>query len=161
MELYQSVGFLLFGTRLKRLSETFLSDVNRLYKQHKIRFEASWFPVFYLLSEKGEVSIREISDALHISHSAASQMVSSLQGKKLVKSSTSKKDARHKVVTFTSKGEKLLQQVLPVWKGMQKAMEELANESGDSKRILKALTAIENNIEHTTVFDRIEAKLNQ
>ncbi len=159
MELYQSVGYLLFGTRLKRLSETFLSDVNRLYRKHKIRFEASWFPVFYLLSEQREVSIKQIAEALHISHSAASQMVSSLQEKKLVKSEISSSDARHKVVAFTAKGERLLQQVLPVWQAMQQAMEELSSASPASKQLLKALTSIENNLAQKSVFLRIEEKL--
>ena len=159
MELYQSVGYLLFGTRLKRLSETFLSDVNRIYRKHKIRFEASWFPVFYLLSEQREVSIKQIADALHISHSAASQLISSLQGKGLVKSEVSSSDARHKVVAFTAKGERLLQQVLPVWQAMQQAMEELSSESAASKKLLHALTAIENNLAEKSVFERMEEKL--
>lgn len=159
MEFYQSVGYLLFGTRLKRLSESFLKDVNRIYRSHKIRFDASWFPVFYLLSENEEVSIRNISDALRISHSAASQLVSNLQQKGLVKSVVSKEDARHKVVTFTAKGERLLQQVQPVWNALKEAMEELGNESGEGKKMLAALIAFENSLQQQSVYERIEQKL--
>ena len=159
MEFYQSVGYLLFGTRLRRLSEAFLQDVNRLYRKHKIRFEASWFPVFYLLSQQEELSIKEIAGSLHISHSAANQLVSSLQEKGLVRSVVSRSDARHKVVTFSPRGHKLLQQVLPVWKAMQEAMEELSDEAAASRNLLKALTAVENNIVKKGVFERIEQKL--
>lgn len=161
MEFYQSVGYLLFGTRLRRLSESFINDVNKIYRSHKIHFDASWFPVFYLLSEDGEVSIRNISDTLHISHSAASQMVSNLKEKGLVKSVVSKKDARHKVVTFTAKGEKLLHKVQPVWIAMRKAMEELSNESADGKKVLTALIAFEDGLSNKSVFERIEQKLKQ
>jgi len=159
MNFYQSLGFLFFGTRLKRLSEAYLNDVNKIYKKRKIGFDASWFPVFYIIAEHGEVSIRQISNELRISHSAASQMVSSLQQKGFIKSTVSKTDARHKVVAFTAKGQKLLLKVQPVWTALQQAMEELSNETAQSKKILDALTALENNLQHSGVYERVENKM--
>ena len=159
MNFYRDLGFLVFGSRLRRLSEAFLSDVNNIYKAHKIPFDASWFPVFYILSVEGEVSIRKISDELSISHSAASQMVSGLQEKGLIKSTVSKKDARHKVVAFTPKGQKLLQKIQPVWKGLQSAMEELSGGEAESKLVLTALAQIEDKLQEKTLFERIEAYL--
>jgi len=156
MNFYQDLGYLVFGSRLKRLSEAFLNDVNAVYKKHNINFDASWFPVFYILSKKEEVSIKYISGELNISHSAASQMVTSLQEKGFIKSVISKKDARHKAVTFTAKGEKLLQKAEPVWIALQQAMETLANENKESSGLLTALTAIENNLKKATVLERIE-----
>jgi DNA-binding MarR family transcriptional regulator len=160
MNFYQDLGFLVFGSRLKRLGDTFLNDVNRVYKNRKIQFESSWLPVFYILSQKKEVSIKEISDRLKVSHSAISQLISSLQEKGLIKSVTSKKDARHKAITFTAKGEKMLLKIQPVWKALEKAMNELAEESGSSsKKILKALTGIEAGLKQKTMFERIDAHL--
>src|SRR5438477_4428574 len=120
MNFYQDIGFLVFGSRLKRLGNTFINDVNHIYKDHKIPFDASWFPVFYILSRNKEVSIKEISDDLNVSHSAISQLISSLQQKGLIRSVVSKKDARHKAITFTPKGEKLLQKIRPVWNALEK-----------------------------------------
>ena len=159
MNFYQQLGFLVFGSRLKRLGDTFINDVNRVYKNHKINFDASWFPVFYILSQKKEVSIKEISSNLNVSHSAISQLVSSLQQKGLIKSVISKKDARHKAITFTAKGEKLLEKIKPVWNALQKAMEELTAEKSQSKKVLSALTGIEENIQQKNLFERIEENL--
>jgi DNA-binding MarR family transcriptional regulator len=156
MNFYQSLGFLVFGSRLKRLSDTFLNDVNLVYRSHNISFDASWFPVFYILSQKTEVSIKEISDELNVSHSAISQLITNLQEKGVIKSVVSKKDARHRVITFTSKGVKLLQKIKPVWDALQQAMEELVNENEQSKKILEALTAMEKSIQKTGVFHRVE-----
>jgi DNA-binding MarR family transcriptional regulator len=86
-------------------------------------------------------------------------MVSSLQQKGFIKSSVSKSDARHKAVTFTAKGQKLLQKVQPVWTALQKAMEELSNESAQSKKLLDALTALENNLQKEGVYERVENKM--
>lgn len=159
MNFYQDLGFLVFGSRLKRLGDTFINDVNRIYKDHKIDFDASWFPVFYILSRKKEVSIKEIADSLNVSHSAISQLISSLQDKGLIKSIVSKKDARHKAITFTAKGEKLLQKILPVWNALEKAMSELVEESTSSKKILKALTTIETGLQDKNLFERIDGHL--
>ena len=156
MNFYQQLGFLVFGSRLKRLGDTFIGDVNRIYKKHRIQFDASWFPVFYILSQKKEVSIKEISDELNVSHSAISQLVGSLQQKGLIRSVVSKADARHRSITFTAKGEKLLQQIQPVWNALERAMEKLTNESAQSSKILPALTALEKNIQQKTVFERVE-----
>ena len=54
MSIYKKTGVLLFGTRLKRLSDKFLSDLSKIYKDEDIRFEAGWFPVFYLLDSHGK-----------------------------------------------------------------------------------------------------------
>ena len=156
MNFYQQLGFLVFGSRLKRLGDTFIGDVNRIYKNHKIPFDASWFPVFYILSQKKEISIKEISDELNVSHSAISQLVGSLQQKGLIKCVVSKKDARQRAITFTARGEKLLQQIKPVWNALEKAMEQLTHENTQSKKILDALTALEKNIRDETVFERVE-----
>jgi DNA-binding MarR family transcriptional regulator len=156
MNFYQQLGFLVFGSRLKRLSDSFLNDVNRIYRKHKIGFDASWFPVFYILSTREEISIRNISDELGISHSAVSQLISSLQKKGLIRSVVSKTDARHKVITFTVKGQKLLAKIEPVWNALKQAMEELANENAQSKKILDALTVMEKNLQQQSVFDRVE-----
>lgn len=159
MNFYQQLGFLVFGSRLKRLGDTFINDVNRIYKDHKIDFDASWFPVFYILSNKKEISIKEISDELNVTHSAISQLITGLQQKGLIKSVTSKKDARHKAITFTAKGEKLLQKIKPVWKALEKAMEELAVEKNQSKKILNALMSMEESIQKKNLFQRIEENL--
>ncbi|MEP6466677.1 MAG: MarR family winged helix-turn-helix transcriptional regulator [Parafilimonas sp.] len=159
MNFYQDLGFLVFGSRLKRLGDTFINDVNRIYKNHNIPFDASWFPVFFILSQNKEVSIKEISDSLNVSHSAISQLINNLQQKGLIKSVVSKKDARHKTITFTAKGEKLLQKILPVWNALEKAMSDLVDESTHSKKILKALTGIESGIKEKNLFDRINAHL--
>jgi len=159
MNFYRQSGFLIFGSRLKRIGDMFINDVNKIYRSHNINFDASWFPVFYLLSQKQEVSIKEIAEDLNVSHSAISQLISSLQQKGFIKSVVSKEDARHKVITFTAKGEKLLEKIQPVWKALQEAMDELMASATVSRQILNALKSIEDNIQQQSIFDRIENHL--
>jgi DNA-binding MarR family transcriptional regulator len=159
MSFYQSLGFLVFGSRLRRLSEAFLADVNKIYASHQLSFDAAWFPVFYILSRQETVSIKDISEELGISHSAVSQLVSSLQQKGLIKTTTAGDDARKKVVAFTTKGKKLQQQVQPVWEALQQAMEALAQEGRHSKTILTAIEEIEQGLQNESVFNRVQTIL--
>ncbi|MCG7858381.1 MarR family transcriptional regulator [Flavihumibacter sediminis] len=159
MSFYQQTGVLVFGSRLRRLSETFLADINRIYRHKGIRFDAAWFPVFYMLSNKESVSIRDISIELETSHSAASQLISKLQEKGLIRTVPDKEDSRKKLVTFTPKGQKLLQQVKPVWEALQHAMNDLLLENAHSKQLMQAILEMEKALQESPLFDRIEKKL--
>ncbi|WP_236652723.1 MarR family winged helix-turn-helix transcriptional regulator [Chitinophaga vietnamensis] len=114
MSFYSSLGYLIFGSRLRRLSEYFLMEVNKVYEQKGIAFDASWFPVFYLLSREQSMPMIDIAEQLEISHSAVSQMVNNLKKKGLMKTAPCKDDGRRQLVAFTKKGEELLHQVQPV-----------------------------------------------
>ena len=159
MSFYESLGFLVFGSRLRRLSETFLADINEVYKAHHLTFDASWFPVFYILSRKQTVSIRDISDELGVSHSAVSQLISSLQQKGLIKSTADASDARKKVVAFTAKGARLQEKIAPIWDALDTAMQDLTASGKHSKTILKAIAEIETALAEKSIFNRVEQKL--
>lgn len=159
MSFYESLGFLVFGSRLRRLSEAFLADVNKIYAAHHLQFDAAWFPVFYILSRQETVSIKDIADELGISHSAVSQLISSLQQKGLTKTTTDGDDARKKAVAFTPKGKKLQKQVQPVWEALQQAMNGLAQEGKHSALILTAIAEIEKGLQQQSIFDRVQHEL--
>src|ERR1700679_668095 len=122
MNLYQNLGYLVLGSRLRRLSEAFLSEINRAYQNEGIDFDASWFPVFYLLSKNGSLSIKELSEQIEISHPAASQLITGLKNKNLVSANTCTDDGRRQLVTLTQSGKALLARVLPVWDAVTLAM---------------------------------------
>ncbi len=115
MNFYEGLGYLVFGSRLRRLSESFLSEVNKTYQAAGIEFDASWFPVFYLLSQNESISIKDLSDTTGVSHPAASQLVTNLKNKKLLKTTTSADDGRRQNVQLTKSGRALLEQIMPVW----------------------------------------------
>lgn len=60
-DLLLQLGHLALATRLKRISDSLMNDVSKLYKQHHVNFEARWFTLMYLLSEKKETSVVGIS----------------------------------------------------------------------------------------------------
>jgi DNA-binding MarR family transcriptional regulator len=159
MAFYQQTGVLVFGSRLRRLSESFLTDINQVYRRLGIPFDAAWFPIFYMLAQEESLSIRDISEALETSHSAASQLVTKLQEKGLIRSVTDRSDARKKKVAFTPKGQKMLRQVRPVWAAVQSAMDELLEESEPSSHLMTAIYETEKALQRESILQRIEKQL--
>ncbi|HEY8388970.1 MAG TPA: MarR family transcriptional regulator [Parasegetibacter sp.] len=156
MSFYTNLGFLAFGSRLRRISETFIADVNSVYKEAGLEFDASWFPIFYILSEKERLSIREISEIAGVSHSAVSQLVTALQYKELIAISPSEEDGRKKEITLTKKGKNLLSQIKPVWNSIEKAMIQLSEEEKHCNKLLEQLGGLETALQKQPLKQRIE-----
>src|SRR4051812_37478399 len=140
MSFYSSLGNLVFGSRLRRLSEYFLMEVNKVYEQSGIAFDASWFPVFYILSKQQNIPLTDIAEQLEVSHSAVSQLITGLKKKGLVKTGPCADDGRRQLVMLSKKGEDLLQQVQPIWKAITLAMSDLTE---SQQQLLDAITKVE------------------
>lgn len=152
MSFYSSLGFLVFGSRLRRLSEYFLMEVNKVYEQSGIAFDASWFPVFYILSKQQNIPLTDIAEQLEVSHSAVSQLITGLKKKGLVKTGPCADDGRRQLVMLSKKGEELLQQVQPIWKAITLAMADLTE---SQQQLLDAITRVEKAVQQEPLSTRI------
>lgn len=159
MNYYQSLGYLVLGSRLKRLSELFLSEINKSYRAQGIVFETTWFPVFYLLSTHKTLSIQELCEQIEVSHPAASQLITNLKSKGLVATTTSPEDARKQLVKLTPEGKKLLKKILPVWDAIRETMEEVAAENAETEAILDTITTLEKTFKSVNIVERISEKI--
>jgi DNA-binding MarR family transcriptional regulator len=155
MNFYQKLGPLVFGTRLKRLSDYFLAEVNKVYTDLGIPFEASWFGVFYLLKENEELSIIDMAETLEISHSAVSQLVKNLENKGLLEIKNSDDDGRKKLIRLTKSGKNLLEKIVPVWDSLSQSMAELL-EDEKCKEALNSILAIENAFQKQHLSERMK-----
>jgi DNA-binding MarR family transcriptional regulator len=159
MNLYQSLGYLVLGSRLRRLSESFLSEINRAYQNEGIDFDASWFPVFYLLSKNDNLSIKELSEQTEVSHPAASQLITNLKNRKLVTSATCADDGRRQLVQLTDSGRELLAKILPVWDAILLSMDDVLANDLACKQLLPGISALENAFKGANLAERIGSKL--
>ncbi len=155
MLVYSLAGELILGSRFKRLSDKYLTNVSQIYKAQQIDFEPSWFSVFYILDRYGSISISDMSQLLDITQSAISQMVSSLESKGLVKVETHERDRRVRIVSFTKEGRELLFSVKPLWKLIRSKMREILNEGDSSKYLLDALDELEASFEKKPLYERV------
>lgn len=155
MTFYRETGELIFGSRLKRISDRFLMDVSKMYKSLDIPFEVSWFPLFYLLNERGKLSVTEIAKELEITHSAVSQLVTTLEKKSLITFINDKNDKRRRLIHFTQKGMNLMKSISPIWESMRKTVRALFAEGEKSRTLLHALDELETSMKKESVYERL------
>ncbi|MBN1271417.1 MAG: bifunctional helix-turn-helix transcriptional regulator/GNAT family N-acetyltransferase [Candidatus Aminicenantes bacterium] len=159
MNFYRRTGELIFGTRLKRISDRFLMDISRVYKHLKIDFEMSWFPLFYLLDEKGGLTVTEIAGELEITHSAVSQLVGALERKGLLHFINDTSHRRRRQVYFTPKGLDLIRVLKPIWDSILRCMRGMLEEGENSAYLLAALEEVEDAMKNPGIYERVLADL--
>ncbi len=155
---YYQTGPLILGTRMKRLSEKFLQEINLVYKEEAIAFEPSWFPIFYLLKNGEERSLTDISLDLEVSHSAVSQMVTILKKHGLVNELPDPLDKRRKNIRLSEEGKILLKKVKPVWWAMEQSVKEILGEK-DTEKFFKQLRELETGCANNKLSKKIRASI--
>lgn len=116
MKTIEKLGELALASRLRRLSDYFMNETERIYKHLDADFNPKWFPVFHLLTETSPLSIMAISEELEVSHPAVIQVLKELEKEGLVQSEKDAKDNRKRMASLTQKGLDLVPRLRPIWK---------------------------------------------
>jgi len=161
MNFYESLGFLVFGSRMRRLSEFFLIELNKVYHNLDLDFEASWFPMFFLVSNQHPVSLNDIAKQLEISHSAVSQLASVLKKKGLITSVKSQIDERKQLLALSKAGLTLQIELAPVWLAITETMLSLFTENQESANLLAAISVFEARLQSGNLNKMIEERYRQ
>ncbi|WP_449063426.1 MarR family winged helix-turn-helix transcriptional regulator [Planomonospora algeriensis] len=118
----------LLGTRLRHLLELLDADVAAVYAElGEAGFRPRFTPVLRALAVFGPSSIRDLADAIGVTHSAASQTVAQMAGQGFVVL-TPGADARRRIVRPTAKAEALLPVLEAEWAATAAAAAELEAE---------------------------------
>lgn len=145
-------GGAVIGAHLRRLSERIDSDANRVYAQLGVTFEQRWMGVLDLLVRRGPLSVNDIARELKISHPSVSQTRGSLVASKLLVELPHPTDRRRRILHFTQKGKRLVDQLKPAWAALEQAGEELNAEAGNVALLLERLEAA---LERQSIVDRV------
>lgn len=157
MGFYEDTGILILGTRLKRLSERFLSEVGKIYDNLDIEFEAAWFPIIFLIHKKEVLSITEISKQLFFSQPAASQLVSLLGRKGFFLLTPDSKDKRRKLVSLTPYGKDVVSRLIPIWDILENLMLEMFEE--EQVQIVDSFNQLEKKLNKINISKSVLEKL--
>jgi DNA-binding MarR family transcriptional regulator len=151
MNIIDQSGLLAISTRLQRLSDRIRKDGALIYAAFKIDFEPKWFPVIYTLHHRGVMSVMELADEIGYAHPSTISLLKELEKKKLVRSKKDKTDERKRMISLTSRGEKLLSQMKPVWQLMTRLVKEITS---TPTNLLKAITEVEEQLDRQGFFQR-------
>ncbi|MEV6864478.1 helix-turn-helix domain-containing protein [Streptosporangium subroseum] len=118
----------LLGTRLRHLFDLLDADVAAVYTDLGLDgFRPRFTPVIRVLAASGPSSIRDLAQAIGVTHSAASQTVAQMVRQDLV-SVTPGEDARRRIVSLSPKAEPLLPTLDAEWAATAAAATEFEAE---------------------------------
>ena len=153
MDLFNHLGELALGSRLKRLSDQIMRDGSKIYQANNIEFEPKWFPVFYLLSQEAPKGVTEMAQELGVSHAAVSQVVRELLNKKLITGVKDRQDGRKRLLSLSQKGADLLPKIGEIWDDIALAFHEMI--IGHQSNIIDSLREIEQSFAEAPLDQRV------
>ena len=156
MDFYYQTGKMALGSRLRRLSEKFTEDAAKIYALYDIAFDPKWFPAFYVLLQKKELSITEIAQIIGHSHPSVSQIVKEMTNFGLTTTAKSVSDARVNVVKLSDRGQQLIPTIKNQCIDVTQAAEELVEEM--QYDLWKAIEEMEFLLERKDFYTRVREK---
>jgi DNA-binding MarR family transcriptional regulator len=132
------------GTLLRHLVELLDGDVEAVYREQGLDCRSRFTPVIRHLERDGPSTIRQISSASGLTHSAISQTVREMLKAGLVLSGKGV-DARERIIAFTPAGEALLPQLHQLWRAIWAAADGLSEDVGEplSDILRRAIAEVE------------------
>lgn len=152
-DIISQLGELALASRLKRISESLMRDVSRVYSELDYHFEARWFSLSYLLLNRKEIAVTIAADELGLTHPAINQIANQMTKAGLLMSKKDKIDERKRILYLTPKGKKVLKQLDPLWKTIRICNAELIDEV--SRNFLGNLDKLENALTKKSMYTRI------
>src|SRR5215208_4094296 len=106
-DFFSKTGKLALGSRLRMLTAKITEDALGIYQLYGVDLQPKWFPVFYVLSERGEKTITEIAAEIGHSQPSVSKIIGEMSKKGLVKEQKHPADGRRNVVTLSKTGKQI------------------------------------------------------
>ncbi len=153
MDALRGYGELGIGSRLKRLSENMMKEIQLVYDHFNIDFDPYLFPIIKIIDHNSGITNSEIKIKLNLSQPAITQAINKLILKDLVLAKNDAGDKRKKVVSLTKKGEQLIKQMQPLWKAMDETIKGLTHHQSES--LLDHINKLEDKLSHDVLSDTI------
>jgi DNA-binding MarR family transcriptional regulator/ribosomal protein S18 acetylase RimI-like enzyme len=122
---YDQAGKMALGSRLRRLSEMLTEEATRIYSLYNVGLEPRWFPVFFVLTEQNDLSIKEVAGRIQQTHASVSQVVKEMKKRELVEERKDDGDGRRTLLCLTPKGRALVPPLKQQTTDVGSAVEEL------------------------------------
>jgi DNA-binding MarR family transcriptional regulator len=133
------------------------ADIARIYTDRQISgLKPSYVLELLRLHERGPMTITELAESVHRTHSAMSQKVAAMRAAGLVRTTTGA-DARSKKVTLTPKSRRIIGLLAAEWQATEAALAEL--ESEIPYPLSQVAGDLAEALERKGFYDRITEKL--
>ncbi|MEU4383968.1 MarR family transcriptional regulator [Promicromonospora sp. NPDC023805] len=144
------------GTLLRHVLELLDGDVAKVYQEQGLpEYRPRFSPIIRALVAEGPMSIRDLAEAVGVTHSAASQTATQMARAGFASHSTDPGDNRRRLITLTPKAQALLPTITAEWDATSDAMAELDAEV--SMPLAGLLTEVAEAVHRRPFQERISA----
>ncbi|TAE26514.1 MAG: GNAT family N-acetyltransferase [Cytophagales bacterium] len=156
--IYDEMGKMAMGSRLRRLAELFTDENRAVYADNGIPMEPRWFPVLYAIWKKngevqGGLTTTEIADWIGHSHASVSQIVKEMVKKDMLETEKSNTDARCSHLRLSAKAQGMLPALEGQLADVEAAVEQLQRESQFD--LFRAIAEMEYLLDQKSLRERI------
>lgn len=155
MMLFNKVGKVALGSRMRLLSENIMEDAKKVYQMYGVDLKPKWFPVFYILSKENEESVMAIAKAIGHSHPSVSKIVREMVKHGIVEEKKDKKDGRKSVLKLTAKGKAEAERIEEQYIDVNSAVENTIGEM--THNIWKAMEELEFLLDQKSMLLRVRS----
>jgi DNA-binding MarR family transcriptional regulator len=153
MKIFEQLGRVALGTRVRFLGERITEDAAKIYELYGIEMNPKWFPVFYVLSKNDQKTITAIAEEIGHSHVSVSKIVAEMVKARFVSEKTSTEDRRRTMVSLTKAGKEVATKIEDQYLDVKAAVEELSEQSEND--LWKALEEWENLLTEKPLLRRV------
>ncbi len=161
--IYDEMGKMAMGSRLRRLAEVFTDENRAVYNQNGIPVEPRWFPVLYTLWKKTDdtrpgltrpgLTTTEIAEWIGHSHASVSQIVKEMTKNEMLETVKSETDARCSHLSLSAKARSILPALDNQLADVEATVEQLQRESQFD--LFRAITEMEYLLEKKSLVERV------
>ncbi|WP_074409729.1 MarR family winged helix-turn-helix transcriptional regulator [Aquimarina megaterium] len=144
------------GSRLKRLSEFVMKEIQIVYTSCNINFDPYLFPIFKIIIDQSHTTTTDIQEKLHYTQPAITQALKKLMEKGLVEYKIDTSDKRKKLFQLTKKGNETHQIMIPLWKVIDQEVTTLTTFS--SANLADHITHFESKLREKPLHQQILEK---
>ena len=156
-DVVRALGFLMLGTRLKRIGERLQGDATRIAAAHGVTLHSSAYPFLGALDRLGPLTIGELAAAVGITQPGATRTVGQLIELGMVKARSGRADQRQRIISLTAKGRRHVEfGKQEVWPKVEAAVADLCKDL--SGPLLDQLARMEDGLTERPLDRRIGTK---
>jgi GNAT superfamily N-acetyltransferase len=153
MDFYTRVGPVALGSRLRRLGDQLADEAARICVLYGVDLQPRWFPVIYVLAERGAETVTAIAEEIGHSHVSVSQIVSEMVKQGYARQKKQKSDGRKTLVSLSAKGRSAMSAMEVQIKDVGQVVEGLQRDCGAD--LWGALAACEQALARENLFERV------
>ena len=155
MDLYDQLGKVALGSRLRRLGERLAEDSARVFDFYDVPLKPRWYPVFIAVARLAPASVKELAAAIGQSHASVSQVLKELDRAGLVTTGKCEQDARLTRTRLSDNGKAVLPRLEVQNRDAREAVDEMLEEVGLD--LWEAIQGLERSLSRQSFLERVRS----